>query len=90
MMNVAKIKALMVGFHNQISQNMQSLLKTILVRHKVKELIDFVQDEYRLREERKRARANRDKYIGLSNESPMYRSRKFSYMKFSRLLLQIE
>lgn len=47
----------------------------VLVRHKVKELVEFVQDDGRLRDERKRARANRDKYIGLSNESSSYHYR---------------
>eukprot|EP00794_Sanderia_malayensis_P005177 gene5176-5829_t len=37
------------------------------VRHKVKELIDFVQDNERLRSERKRAKQNREKYVGLSS-----------------------
>ena len=47
----------------------------ISVRHKVKELLEFVQDDGRLRDERKRARANRDKYIGMSNESSSYHYR---------------
>ena len=38
------------------------------VRHKVKELIDFIQDSDRLRQERKRAKENREKYIGLSSD----------------------
>lgn len=38
------------------------------VRHKVKELIDFVQDNDRLRQERKRAKQNREKYVGLSSD----------------------
>ena len=41
----------------------------INIRHKVKEIIDFVQDDGRLREERKKAKKNRDKYIGLSSDS---------------------
>ncbi|XKL60995.1 hypothetical protein PGB90_008052 [Kerria lacca] len=40
----------------------------INVRHKVKELIEFVQDDEKLREERKKAKKNKDKFIGLSNE----------------------
>jgi hypothetical protein len=40
-----------------------------LVRHKVKELVEFVQDDDRIRDERKKAKNNRDKYIGMSNES---------------------
>ncbi|CAF1177924.1 unnamed protein product [Rotaria sordida] len=43
------------------------------IRHKVKELIEFIQDEDRIRDERKKARVNRDKYIGMSNESSSYR-----------------
>lgn len=44
------------------------------VRQKVKELVDFVQDDDRLREERKKAKKNRDKYIGVSSDSMGYRS----------------
>ncbi len=44
-----------------------------LVRHKVKELVEFIQDDDRIRDERKKAKANRDKYVGLSNESSSYR-----------------
>lgn len=40
----------------------------INVRHKVRELIDFIQDDDRLREERKKAKRNRDKYIGMSSD----------------------
>ncbi|KAL3863336.1 hypothetical protein ACJMK2_005096 [Sinanodonta woodiana] len=39
------------------------------VRHKVKELIDFIQDDERLREERKKAKKNKDKYVGLASDS---------------------
>ncbi|XP_026081094.1 clathrin interactor 1-like [Carassius auratus] len=39
------------------------------VRQKVKELIEFIQDDDRLREERKKAKKNRDKYIGVSSDS---------------------
>ncbi|CAF4711185.1 unnamed protein product [Rotaria sp. Silwood1] len=45
----------------------------INIRHKVKELIEFIQDDDRIRDERKKAKANRDKYIGMSNESSSYR-----------------
>ncbi|XP_069362920.1 telomere length regulation protein TEL2 homolog isoform X1 [Maniola hyperantus] len=41
----------------------------INVRHKVRELIDFIQDDERLREERKKAKKNKDKYIGMSSEA---------------------
>ena len=40
----------------------------ILVRHKVKEILDIIQDDTRLRDERKRAKANRDKYVGMSSD----------------------
>ncbi|XP_052006064.1 clathrin interactor 1-like [Xyrauchen texanus] len=41
----------------------------INVRQKVKELIELVQDDDRLREERKKAKKNRDKYIGVSSDT---------------------
>lgn len=41
----------------------------INVRQKVKEMVDFVQDDDRLREERKKAKKNRDKYIGVSSDA---------------------
>ncbi|XP_063784467.1 clathrin interactor 1 isoform X1 [Pseudophryne corroboree] len=41
----------------------------INIRQKVKEMVDFVQDDDRLREERKKAKKNKDKYIGVSSES---------------------
>ncbi|XP_030000757.1 clathrin interactor 1a [Sphaeramia orbicularis] len=44
------------------------------VRQKVKELVEFVQDDDRLREERKKAKKNKDKYIGVSSDSMGYRS----------------
>ena len=43
------------------------------VRQKVKELVEFVQDDERLREERKKAKKNKDKYIGVSSDSMGYR-----------------
>lgn len=49
------------------------------VRQKVKELVEFVQDDDRLREERKKAKKNKDKYIGVSSDSMGYRR----YCKFS-------
>ncbi|XP_050430489.1 telomere length regulation protein TEL2 homolog isoform X1 [Adelges cooleyi] len=45
----------------------------INIRHKVKELIDFIQDDDKLREERKKAKKNKDKYIGLSSEAMGYK-----------------
>ncbi|CAG0885711.1 unnamed protein product [Darwinula stevensoni] len=37
------------------------------IRHKVKDLIAFIQDDERLREERKKAKKNKDKYVGIAN-----------------------
>ncbi|XP_070960123.1 clathrin interactor 1-like isoform X2 [Oncorhynchus clarkii lewisi] len=39
------------------------------VRQKVKEMVDIIQDDDRLREERKKAKKNKDKYIGVSSDS---------------------
>lgn len=39
------------------------------MRQKVKETVEFVQDDERLREERKKAKKNKDKYIGVSSDS---------------------
>uniref|UniRef100_A0A4W4G1D9 ENTH domain-containing protein n=1 Tax=Electrophorus electricus TaxID=8005 RepID=A0A4W4G1D9_ELEEL len=41
----------------------------INVRQKVKEMVEFVQDDDKLREERKKAKKNKDKYIGVSSDS---------------------
>lgn len=41
----------------------------INVRHKTRELIDFIQDDDKLRDERKKAKKNKDKYIGMSSEA---------------------
>ncbi|XP_049958449.1 telomere length regulation protein TEL2 homolog isoform X1 [Schistocerca serialis cubense] len=41
----------------------------INVRHKVRELIDFIQDDDKLREERKKAKKNKDKYVGMSSDA---------------------
>lgn len=38
------------------------------IRHKVKDLIELVQDDERLKDERKRAKKNRDKYKGVSSD----------------------
>ena len=40
-----------------------------LVRHKVKELLDFIQDDDRLRDERKKAKKVKDKYVGVSSDA---------------------
>ncbi|XP_038837214.1 clathrin interactor 1-like [Salvelinus namaycush] len=39
------------------------------VRQKVKDMVDLIQDDDRLREERKKAKKNKDKYIGVSSDS---------------------
>jgi len=41
----------------------------INVRHKVRDLIDFINDDDKLRDERKKAKKNKDKYVGLSAEA---------------------
>ncbi|PAA59657.1 hypothetical protein BOX15_Mlig027591g1 [Macrostomum lignano] len=41
----------------------------INIRHKAHELVEFIQDDDKLREERKAARKNRDKYTGYSGNS---------------------
>jgi hypothetical protein len=41
----------------------------INIRHKVRELIDFIQDDDKLRDERKKAKKNKDKYIGMSSDA---------------------
>lgn len=40
----------------------------INVRHKVHDLMEFIQDDEKLREERKKAKKNKDKYIGMSSD----------------------
>lgn len=44
------------------------------IRHKVSDMIEFIQDDDRLRDERKKAKKNKDKYIGMSNDSLGFRS----------------
>lgn len=39
------------------------------VRQRVKDLIDFIQDDDKLREERKKAKKTKDKYVGMSSDS---------------------
>uniref|UniRef100_A0A8C8VLI4 Clathrin interactor 1 n=1 Tax=Pelusios castaneus TaxID=367368 RepID=A0A8C8VLI4_9SAUR len=41
----------------------------INIRQKVKEMVEFAQDDDRLREERKKAKKNKDKYIGVSSDA---------------------
>lgn len=49
----------------------------------MRELIDFVQDDDKLREERKKAKKNKDKYIGLSSEAMGYKGA--GNVKFDKL-----
>jgi len=46
----------------------------INIRHKVTELLEFIQDDERLRDERKKAKKNKDKYIGMSSDSMGFRA----------------
>eukprot|EP00095_Tigriopus_kingsejongensis_P005491 maker-scaffold619_size123246-snap-gene-0.30 protein:Tk05491 transcript:maker-scaffold619_size123246-snap-gene-0.30-mRNA-1 annotation:"clathrin interactor 1-like" len=43
------------------------------IRHKVTDLADFIQDDDRLRDERKKAKKNKDKYIGMSSDAMGFR-----------------
>lgn len=43
------------------------------IRHKVTEMIEFIQDDDRLRDERKKAKKNKDKYVGMSSDSMGFR-----------------
>ena len=45
----------------------------------MKELIEIIQDDQRLRDERKKAKKSRDKYKGVSSEEV---SQKYDYSKF--------
>ncbi|MCP6657784.1 hypothetical protein NL521_28015, partial [Klebsiella pneumoniae] len=58
------------------------------MRQKVKEMIEFVKDDDRLREERKKAKKNRDKYVGVSSDS-MSGFRYCKYLTSSLSYLQI-
>ena len=44
-----------------------------LVRQKTKDLMEFIQDDERLREERKKAKKNKDKYTGIAGRGSMGR-----------------
>lgn len=46
----------------------------INIRHKVTDMLEFIQDDERLREERKKAKKNKDKYVGMSSDSMGFRS----------------
>lgn len=53
-----------------------------VVRHKVKEIIELIQNDERLREERKKAKKNKDKYQGMSGDSMS----RYSYSMYSVLV----
>ena len=57
------------GLENYTCADEQGKDQGINIRHKVKEMIDFIQDDDKLREERKKAKKNKDKYVGMSNDS---------------------
>ncbi len=48
------------------------------MRHKVAELIALVTDEVRLKDERAKAKANRDKYKGVSNDDVSHGKSKYA------------
>lgn len=50
-----------------------------IVRIKAKEIIEFIQDDDKLREERKKAKKNKDKYVGINSE---FSTRSSSYSDF--------
>jgi len=39
------------------------------IRHKMKEIVEMIQDDQRLREERKRAKNTKDKYVGMASDT---------------------
>ena len=43
-----------------------------VVRHRAKEILDLVNDEFRLKAEREKAAQNRNKYKGVSAEEARY------------------
>ncbi|XP_073969307.1 uncharacterized protein isoform X2 [Rhodnius prolixus] len=57
------------GLENYVFVDEYGKDQGINIRHKVKELIDFIQDDDKLREERKKAKKNKDKYVGLSSDA---------------------
>lgn len=59
--------------HRFVSADENGKDQGINVRQRVKEIVDFVQDDDRLREERKKAKKNKDKYIGVSSDTMGYR-----------------
>lgn len=67
------------------SSYLLTLFAAFLVRHKVKELIEFIQDDDRIREERKKAKSNRDKYVGVGSDT----SSRYSKIQFRRILIVV-
>jgi len=62
-----------------IKGNRSLLYLLALVRQKAKEINSFLQDEDRLREARKTAKQNRDKYVGYSSEQASSKYSEFLY-----------
>ncbi len=48
---------------------LMKFFKILKVRHKVKEIIEFIQSDDKLREERLKAKKNRDKYVGIDSDN---------------------
>jgi hypothetical protein len=62
------------GLENYSCTDEQGKDQGLNVRHKVKELLDFIQDDERLREERKKAKKTKDKFVGVSSDAMGYGS----------------
>lgn len=45
-----------------------TLSNSLIVRERAKQVIDLLQDDKRIRQEREKAKSNRDKYVGVGNE----------------------
>jgi len=56
------------GLENYSFIDEQGKDQGVNVRHRVKGLIEFIQDDEKLREERKKAKKTKDKFIGVSND----------------------
>ena len=56
------------------------------VRNKVKDIISLVQDSDRLREERKKAKKSRDKYVGMSSDDVKFHSHQSGYKEIWTLV----
>lgn len=52
----------------------------INIRHRAKQTIEFLQDDNRLREERKKAKKNKDKYVGVSRNMVLTSSSSSRYI----------